>query len=61
MTVPLHDLPGRTDDVPSGEVWVHSAFGYRSSIAASMIDRPQRTVVRIDDEYDNAGKLGLTT
>jgi hydroxyacylglutathione hydrolase len=61
MNVPLHDLPGRITDVPAGEVWVHCASGYRSSIAASMIDEPKRTVVLIDDEYDNAGKLGLTT
>ncbi len=61
MNIPLHDLPGRIDDVPAGEVWVHCASGYRSSIAASMIDQPERTVVLIDDKYDNAGKLGLTT
>jgi rhodanese-related sulfurtransferase len=60
MNIPLHDLPGRVNDVPAGEVWVHCASGYRSSIAASMIDQPERTVVLIDDNYDNAGKLGLT-
>ena len=61
LNVPLHDLPGRIDDIPTGEVWVHCASGYRSSIAASMIDRPQRTVVLIDDKFENAGRLGLTT
>jgi hypothetical protein len=38
---------------------VHCESGYRSSIAASMIDRPGRTVVLVDDEYDNAEKLEL--
>jgi hydroxyacylglutathione hydrolase len=61
MNIPLHDLPGRIIDVPAGEVWVHCASGYRSSIAASMIDQPERAVVLIDDKYDNAGKLDLTT
>jgi rhodanese-related sulfurtransferase len=61
MNIPLHNLPGRINDVPAGEVWVHCASGYRSSIAASMIDQPQRTVVLIDDKYENAGNLTLTT
>ena len=61
FNIPLHDLPGRTDEVPPGEVWVHCESGYRSSIAASMIDQPHRTVILIDDEYDNAERLDLTT
>ena len=61
MNIPLHDLPGRTNEVPAGDVWVHCASGYRSSIAASMIDQPHRTVVLIDDKFDNAEKLNLTT
>ncbi|HYO00865.1 MAG TPA: MBL fold metallo-hydrolase [Mycobacterium sp.] len=59
LNVPLHELLDRIDEVPEGEVWVHCASGYRSSIAASMIDRPGRTVVLIDDEYQNAEELGL--
>ena len=47
-------------EVPEGEVWVHCASGYRSSIAASMIDRPGRTVVLVDDDYETAQKLDLT-
>ena len=61
MNIPLHDLPGRTNEVPAGDVWVHCASGYRSSIAASMIDQSHRTVVLIDDKFDNAEKLNLTT
>ncbi|WP_333890397.1 MBL fold metallo-hydrolase [Mycolicibacterium gadium] len=60
MNIPLHKLIERMSDLPEGEVWVHCASGYRSSIAASLIDRPGRTVVLVDDEYENAEKLGLT-
>lgn len=61
LNIPLHELLGRIDEIPDGEVWVHCASGYRSSIAASIIDRPGRTVVLVDDDYDNAEKLDLTT
>lgn len=33
--------------------------GYRSSIAASMLDRPGRTVVLVDDMFEQAKKLGM--
>jgi rhodanese-related sulfurtransferase len=46
--------------VPAGPVWVHCASGYRSSIAASYLDRAGISVVLIDDDFDNAVKLGLT-
>ncbi|MFN6548698.1 rhodanese-like domain-containing protein [Mycolicibacterium nivoides] len=61
MNIPLHELPGRINDVPAGDVWVHCASGYRSSIAASMIDQPHRNVILVDDQFDNAEKLNLTT
>jgi len=54
--IPLHDLEARLDEVPSGEVWVHCASGYRASIAASLLDRSGRTVVAIDDEWSAATK-----
>lgn len=40
---------------------VHCASGYRSSNAASLIDRTGRTVVLIDDDYSTAEKRHLTT
>lgn len=61
LNIALHELPGRVGDVPTGEVWVHCASGYRSSIAASLIDQPDRTVVVIDDKYTEAQNLNLTT
>ena len=60
VNIALHELPGRLDEVPQGEVWVHCASGYRSSIAASMIDAPERNVVLVNDEFDRARELGLT-
>jgi hydroxyacylglutathione hydrolase len=57
--IQLHELADRIDEVPQGEVWVYCGSGYRSSIAASMLDRPGRQVVLIDDAYDNAAAAGL--
>ncbi|MEO6020739.1 MAG: MBL fold metallo-hydrolase [Knoellia sp.] len=58
--VPLHELLNRIDDVPSGEVWVHCASGYRASIAASVLAGHKVPVVLIDDSYDeSAEKSGL--
>jgi hydroxyacylglutathione hydrolase len=57
--IPLHQLHDRMDEVPEGEVWVYCGSGYRASIAASVLDRPGRQVVLINDSYDNAGKAGL--
>lgn len=59
LNIPLHELSTRVKEVPTGEVWVHCATGYRSSIAASMIDEPGRAVVFIDDTIEHAQKLGL--
>jgi len=51
LHTPLYDLPDRLDELPSGTLWVHCASGYRSSIAASLLDRAGRDVVLIDDTY----------
>jgi glyoxylase-like metal-dependent hydrolase (beta-lactamase superfamily II)/rhodanese-related sulfurtransferase len=57
--VPLHDLLGRTGDLPAGTLWVHCASGFRASIAASLLDRAGRQVVLIDDDFANAAAAGL--
>jgi glyoxylase-like metal-dependent hydrolase (beta-lactamase superfamily II)/rhodanese-related sulfurtransferase len=59
VNVPLHELPQRLADVPSGEVWVHCAGGYRASVAASLLDAAGRTPVAIDDSFANAASVGL--
>ncbi|HVA60158.1 MAG TPA: MBL fold metallo-hydrolase [Mycobacteriales bacterium] len=57
--IPLHELPGRLDEVPDGELWVHCGSGFRASIAASILDRTGRhTVVAVDDDFANAEPAG---
>ncbi len=57
--IPLHELPARLHELPDGEVWVHCQSGYRSSVAASLLDAAGRRVVSIDDEFERAGAAGL--
>ncbi|SFF43394.1 MBL fold metallo-hydrolase [Blastococcus tunisiensis] len=57
--IPLHELADRLGEVPQGEVWVYCGSGYRASIAASVLDRPGRSVVLVNDPYEAAGKAGL--
>ena len=57
--IPLHLLHRRIAEIPPGEVWVHCAGGMRAAIAASLLDAAGRTVVAVDDAYDNAGAAGL--
>ncbi|WP_329001002.1 MBL fold metallo-hydrolase [Kribbella sp. NBC_00709] len=59
VNVPIHELPQRIAEVPSGEVWVHCAAGYRASIAASFLDAAGRSIVAVDDQFENAAKAGL--
>ena len=56
LHVPLHELRDRVEEVPDAAVWVHCASGYRAAIAASLLDAAGRTVVAIDDEWDEASK-----
>jgi hydroxyacylglutathione hydrolase len=59
--IPLHQLVDRIDEVPDGEVWIYCGSGYRASIAASILDRPGRDVVLVNDSYDNAAAAGIET
>lgn len=52
LNLPLHTLLTHLHHVPDGELWVHCASGYRSSIAASLLDRAGYPVVLVDDEFD---------
>ena len=54
LHIPLHELSARREEVPGGEVWVYCGSGYRAAIAASMLDRPGRDLVLIDDDFDKA-------
>ena len=57
--IPIHEIPERLAEVPTGEVWVYCGSGYRASIAASMLDLPGRTVVHVDEDFDGAAGSGL--
>ncbi|QHF95082.1 MBL fold metallo-hydrolase [Streptomyces sp. NHF165] len=58
--IPIHELHGRTGEVPDGTVWVHCAGGMRAAIAASLLDAVGRDVVAVDDGFDAAPDAGLT-
>jgi glyoxylase-like metal-dependent hydrolase (beta-lactamase superfamily II)/rhodanese-related sulfurtransferase len=60
LNIPIHELPRRVQDLPPGELWVHCASGYRASIAASILDAAGRRLVAVDDDFENAEKVGLT-
>ncbi|HXV93957.1 MAG TPA: rhodanese-like domain-containing protein, partial [Pseudonocardia sp.] len=59
--VPIHELPDRIGEVPAGPVWVHCAGGYRASIAAALLAARGHEVVAVDDAFDHARELGITT
>ncbi len=57
--IPLHSLLARIDAVPDARLWVHCASGFRSSIAASLLDGAGFDVVYVNDDYVRAVTLGL--
>jgi glyoxylase-like metal-dependent hydrolase (beta-lactamase superfamily II)/rhodanese-related sulfurtransferase len=60
VNVPIHEILNRLDEVPSGEVWVHCAAGYRASVVASILAANGHTVVAVDDSFDeHAAESGL--
>jgi glyoxylase-like metal-dependent hydrolase (beta-lactamase superfamily II)/rhodanese-related sulfurtransferase len=59
VNIPLHELLGRMDEIPAGRLWVHCASGYRSSVAASLLQRAGRDVVHIDASFRELKTSGL--
>ncbi|GAA1348546.1 rhodanese-related sulfurtransferase [Arthrobacter roseus] len=59
VNIPVHDLLSRMSDVPPGLLWVHCASGYRSGIAASLLQRAGKDVVHIDAMFNDAENAGL--
>ncbi|WP_122817944.1 MBL fold metallo-hydrolase [Nocardioides pantholopis] len=59
LNIPIHELPRRLAEVPAGEVWVHCASGYRAAVAASFLAAADRTLVAVDDAFENAAAVGL--
>jgi rhodanese-related sulfurtransferase len=55
-------LSERFPEIPTEhDVWIHCASGYRASIATALLDRHNFRVVLIDDAYESAEKLKITT
>ena len=59
LHIPLHELAGRLGEIPGGELWVHCQAGYRSAVAASLLQAAHREVTAIDDEFGHAAGAGL--
>ena len=59
LHIPLHELAGRLGEIPGGELWVHCQAGYRSSVAASLLQAAHREVTAIDDDFGHAAEAGL--
>jgi hydroxyacylglutathione hydrolase len=60
VNIPLHELLRRLDEVPAGRLWVHCGSGYRSAVAASLLQRAGRDVVHIDASFRDVNKAGFT-
>ncbi|PWE11901.1 MBL fold metallo-hydrolase [Streptomyces sp. BSE7F] len=57
--IPVHEVPGRLEEIPAGRVWVHCAGGYRAGVVAALLHARGRDVVAVDDSFDHALDLGL--
>ena len=57
--IPFSELPGRSGEIPAGDVWVYCHTGYRAMVAASILAAAGRHVISIDDGFDNAEDAGL--
>lgn len=57
--IPLPEVERRASELPAKQIWVHCSGGFRSSIAASLLDRGGHDVVLIDDYFDRAEEAGL--
>jgi rhodanese-related sulfurtransferase len=50
---------GAAGGAAGGAVWVHCQGGYRSAVAASLLQAAGRAVTAIDDEFSRAAEAGL--
>ncbi|MFZ5870184.1 MAG: MBL fold metallo-hydrolase [Actinomycetota bacterium] len=59
VNVPVHELLARHRELPTGRLWVHCESGYRSGVAASLLQRAGRDVVHVDAAFEDARTAGL--
>ena len=57
--IPIHEVLGRLEEIPDGQVWVHCGAGYRAGVVSALLDARGRDVVAVDDSFDNAAAVGL--
>jgi glyoxylase-like metal-dependent hydrolase (beta-lactamase superfamily II)/rhodanese-related sulfurtransferase len=49
----IAEVPGRVAELPSGEVWVYCASGYRAAMAVGFLEAAGRTPVLVADHWGN--------
>jgi hydroxyacylglutathione hydrolase len=59
--VPVQDVELVAAALPAGELWVHCRSGYRAGVAASLLHRAGRSVVHVDDGWEQVAALGIPT
>ena len=59
VNIPLHQLLQRMDELPAGRLWVHCASGYRSAVAASLLQRAGWDVVHVEASFRELKHSGL--
>ena len=57
--IPIHEVLGRLAEIPSGEIWVHCAGGYRAGVVAALLDARGFDVVAVNDAFTGARAVGL--
>ncbi|MDQ6949339.1 MAG: MBL fold metallo-hydrolase, partial [Actinomycetota bacterium] len=60
VNLPIHELPERVGEAPTGQLWVHCGSGYRAAIASGILERAGNDVVHIDDMWPPDNDLNLT-
>lgn len=58
--VPFYDVPDRIDAFPADRTsFIYCGSGYRAAAVASLLQRHDRPVVHVDDDFENAAEAGL--
>jgi glyoxylase-like metal-dependent hydrolase (beta-lactamase superfamily II)/rhodanese-related sulfurtransferase len=56
---PVQELAGSKSDLPTGQIWVHCAGGFRAALAASLLSSWGASPILVDDSWENALVSGL--
>ena len=61
VNVPIHELRGTLGTLPHKRLWVHCMSGFRAAMASSILQTAGFDVVHVDDDFENAVTLGLSS